>query len=79
MPGERTSGFGAGQPPSGTSEADLRCSFCAKRRDEVAKMIAGQRWQIGQHSRLVAICNECVALCSEMFAEQDQDPRDAPA
>jgi hypothetical protein len=77
MPGEWTSGFGAGPPTPAMSEADLRCSFCGKRRDEVAKMIAGQRWQIGQHSRLVAICNDCVTLCAEMFAEQD--PRDAPA
>jgi ATP-dependent protease Clp ATPase subunit len=61
------------------SETGLRCSFCGKRRGEVAKMIAGQRWQIGQHSRLVAICNECVALCAEMFGEQGHDPRGGPA
>jgi len=79
MPGEWTSGFGTRPPSSAMSEGDLRCSFCGKRRHEVAKMIAGQRWQIGQHSRHVAICNECVELASEMFAERGQDPRDAPA
>jgi hypothetical protein len=70
MPEEQISGFGTGVPPSG--EADLRCSFCGKRRDEVANMVAGQHWLIGEHSHRVAICNECVELCTEMFATPSQ-------
>lgn len=35
-----------------------RCSFCGKRRDQVKKLIAGQRIAEGH----VFICNECVDL-----------------
>jgi hypothetical protein len=37
----------------------LRCSFCGKSRDQVKRLIAGQRD--------IAICSECVALCHEMI------------
>jgi ATP-dependent Clp protease ATP-binding subunit ClpX len=36
------------------------CSFCGKRHDEVAKLIAGPD---------VNICDECVSLCGEIVAE----------
>jgi ATP-dependent protease Clp ATPase subunit len=42
-----------------------RCSFCGKRRDQAAKLVAGQKIA-GQH---VFICNECVALCREIMDE----------
>jgi len=55
------------EPPAPGSVAELRCSFCGKRRDQVDDMVAGQSW--------VAICNECVALCGEIFAERAIDTR----
>jgi ATP-dependent Clp protease ATP-binding subunit ClpX len=39
----------------------LRCSFCRKTADEVAKLIAGPG---------VYICNECVDRCSNILAER---------
>ena len=51
---------------------DGRCSFCGKKRDEVRKLVAGPG---------VFICDECVALCSEVIntegpsAPADQSPR----
>lgn len=42
------------------SERVLRCSFCAKRKDEVLKFVSGPG---------VYICNECIALCNEIMAE----------
>lgn len=41
------------------------CSFCGKSREEVAHLIAGPQG--------VYICNECVALCNAILAEDD-DP-----
>ncbi len=41
------------------------CSFCGKGREEVAHLIAGPNE--------VYICNECVALCNAILAEED-DP-----
>jgi ATP-dependent Clp protease ATP-binding subunit ClpX len=46
----------------------LRCSFCGKRGDQVKDMVAGPRH--------VAICSECVELCTEIFAEHAHS--DAP-
>jgi len=40
----------------------LRCSFCGKFQEEVRKLIAGPD---------VYICDECVALCNEILAEED--------
>lgn len=39
----------------------LRCSFCQKTQQEVRKLIAGPTSYI---------CDECVALCSEILAEE---------
>jgi ATP-dependent protease Clp ATPase subunit len=39
--------------------ADDRCSFCGKRRDQVAWLVAGQK--------AVFICDECVRLASQNF------------
>ena len=38
-----------------------RCSFCTKSADEVERLVAGAG---------VFICNECVALCAALIAEQ---------
>lgn len=45
---------------------NLRCSFCAKASDDVAKLIAGPG---------VFICNECVGLCAEILESQLAAPR----
>ncbi|MGH2914035.1 MAG: ClpX C4-type zinc finger protein [Solirubrobacteraceae bacterium] len=37
------------------------CSFCAKDRTEVARLIAGPG---------IYICDECIALCVEIMEEQ---------
>lgn len=39
----------------------LYCSFCGKMQTEVTDLIAGPT---------VFICNECVALCSELIAQR---------
>ncbi len=39
--------------------ADDRCSFCGKRRDQVAWLVAGQKGAF--------ICDECVALAAQNF------------
>lgn len=42
------------------------CSFCGKPNGEVERMIAGPNG--------VFICNECVALCNEIIAEERAKP-----
>jgi len=37
----------------------LRCSFCNKRENDVAKLIAGPS---------VFICDECIAVCNDIIA-----------
>ncbi len=48
-----------GDKPQGT----LRCSFCGRTQDEVRKLIAGPG---------VYICDECVALCEDILAEDEE-------
>lgn len=43
---------------------ELRCSFCKKSQDSVKKLVAGPS---------VHICDECVALCSEIINEELED------
>jgi len=45
----------------------LRCSFCGKSKDTVKKFISGPN---------VYICNECISLCNEILAE-DEDRESA--
>jgi len=45
-----------------SNDKHLRCSFCGKSKDSVRKFISGPS---------VYICNECVALCNEILAEED--------
>ncbi len=46
-----------------TSDRFPRCSFCGKTKDSVKKFISGPS---------VYICNECVSLCNEILAEEEQ-------
>ncbi len=43
----------------------MRCSFCAKDKSEVERLIAGPA---------VFICNECVALCEQVLSDQPTPP-----
>lgn len=45
------------------SDKHLRCSFCGKSKDTVKKFISGPS---------VYICNECVSLCNEILAEEEE-------
>jgi len=45
------------------SAETLRCSFCEKSQNEVQKLIAGPQ---------VYICNECIDICNEIFADDQQ-------
>jgi ATP-dependent Clp protease ATP-binding subunit ClpX len=49
-----------------TSETKLKyCSFCEKHKDAVKKLIVGDE---------VAICNECVELCTQLMISDDVVP-----
>lgn len=45
------------------SDKHLRCSFCGKPKESVKKFISGPS---------VYICNECVSLCNEILAEEEE-------
>lgn len=45
------------------------CSFCEKPQDQVARLIGGPRG--------IAICNECVRLCTEIL-DETSSPIQAP-
>ena len=49
------------------SEVLLSCSFCGKSQERVAKLIAGPG---------VYICDECVHLCDEILAGEQDKLRD---
>ena len=46
-----------------SSERHLRCSFCGKSKESVKKFISGPS---------VYICNECISLCNEILAEEEE-------
>ncbi len=46
-----------------SSDRHLRCSFCGKSKDSVKKFISGPS---------VYICNECISLCNEILAEEEE-------
>ena len=46
-----------------SQEKHLRCSFCGRSKDSVRKFISGPS---------VYICNECIALCNEILAEDEE-------
>jgi len=45
------------------TEKHLRCSFCGKSKESVKKFISGPN---------VYICNECISLCNEILAEEEE-------
>jgi ATP-dependent Clp protease ATP-binding subunit ClpX len=45
------------------NDKHLRCSFCGKSKESVKKFISGPN---------VYICNECIALCNEILAEEEE-------
>ena len=47
-----------------SSDKHLRCSFCGKSKDSVKKFISGPS---------VYICNECISLCNEILAEEEEN------
>jgi ATP-dependent Clp protease ATP-binding subunit ClpX len=49
---------------------ELRCSFCGKPRSRVGRMVCGPTSDI-------AICNECVALVTEIMREEAGEPEPA--
>ena len=49
----------------------FRCSFCGKGQEQVRRLIAGPNF--------VYICSECVALCNEIIAREEGQPRPSPA
>ncbi len=49
------------------TEEEVRCSFCWKLSSAVRQMVGGP----GEGRNQVFICDECVALCAEIFAEKD--------
>jgi len=52
----------ASRPPSAATIAPARCSFCSKRRDEVAALFEGPR---------AFICDECVSLFGDELARRN--------
>src|SRR6056297_1803625 len=46
-----------------SSNKHLRCSFCGKSKESVKKFISGPN---------VYICNECISLCNEILAEEEE-------
>jgi hypothetical protein len=52
---------------------DLRCSFCDKTRALVEHIISGP----GSGPNRPLICDECVALCQEIIAEEGDARRSA--
>ena len=48
----------------------VRCRFCDKHRDQVARMAAMSAETDGEVSGPAAICDECLSLCIEIIAEE---------
>jgi len=50
-----------------SSDGDLACSFCGKRRADVATLVVGRQ---SAGSSPPTICDECLGLCGEILSEQ---------
>src|SRR3954464_603419 len=46
-------------------QADRRCAFCGRPREEVRKLVAGPG---------VFICDRCIAVCRQLLAEERRAP-----
>lgn len=44
---------------------DMRCSFCGKSRELVAKLVAGPGG--------LFICDQCVEICNDLIKEKDEN------
>ena len=55
---------------AGRTQHKLRCSFCGKAEDQVRRMINGPAG--------VNICEDCVQICSEIIAEENEEEDKAP-
>ncbi len=54
------------QPVADKAQKIVRiCSFCGKRNEEVHRMIAGPP------PTSAIICDECIALCNQIIAEEE--------
>ena len=53
-------------PPAKSGQNNYHCSFCGKAQGQVKRLIAGPD--------RVFICDECVALCSQIIAEESPAP-----
>ena len=62
---QRLSDLGAQAPSTSPGSLSLTCSFCGKNQREVTNLIAGPS---------VFICNECIALCSDIIVEEGFAP-----
>ena len=51
-------------------DRQVRCSFCGKKRSQVAAMAAVAAETGGGVAGPAAVCTECLALCNEIFSEQ---------
>jgi ATP-dependent Clp protease ATP-binding subunit ClpX len=51
------------------AQRELRCSFCGKPRSAVRHIVGGP----GEGPKQVFICDECVALCAEIMAEEESE------
>jgi hypothetical protein len=49
----------------GRAALQVNCSFCTKPSSAVAKMVAGPG---------VYICNQCIQLCNDILAQEEQAP-----
>ena len=56
-------------PKFGPDRDKLACSFCGKTQTQVVKLIAGPG---------VYICDQCVALCAEIIADETADRESRP-
>jgi ATP-dependent Clp protease ATP-binding subunit ClpX len=51
------------------AESELRCSFCWKPRSAVRRLVGGP----GEGPNQVFICDECIALCAQIMAEEEDE------
>ncbi|GII06180.1 hypothetical protein Pta02_81880 [Planobispora takensis] len=55
-------------PAPSLADERIHCSFCAKSKTEVQKVVAGPG---------VYICNECVQLCNAIIEGETESPKEA--
>lgn len=58
---------------------DQRCSFCGKGLDGVRDLLSGSTVDASGHASVAYICDECVALASQIFARPQSRPAGEPA